>query len=484
MTTTFKLVFAHEGRLLAADRTLWLVALLFVLLVGYGLYNGIVATQSKAEAIESVRLADANGETYRRAQLERIMAGAELPDPFANPTDPSSMGSGYGAQHAIMPNLPLAPLAFGQSDLLPSYYRVTNGSKLDFIYDTEIENPWNLLSGHFDLAFVVTYLVPLLIFALSYNFLSAEREDGTLRLLLSQPIRLAGVVAGKLGVRIAVVVLCAAVLPCALLLVAWPEARAADQAGALVSWAALVAAYCAFWFALVVAVNAFSRSSAANALILIGCWVIVVLVAPVLLNLAVSAASPTPSRTELATRTRIVTAEALERYRDLFGTDYRYTIEPDLLVPRDGKIEVAPRLRAFYLEGRDLDRDLNSLLDEFETRLAGQQRLVARYGFLSPAVSVHEGLTALAGTGLARHLHFQAQIDAFHRQWKAFFEPKILDGIAVTAEDLERLPRFEWAERTPRSVRADVLAYLAAIGVPAVLIGGLGAWRLRRFAQS
>jgi ABC-2 type transport system permease protein len=479
---SFASVFVHEGRVLLADRTLWIVALLFVGLVGYGLYNGAVETDARAAAIDAIRNADDAGEAARHEQLVKIMAGTELPDPFANPTDPSSMGGGYGARNAIMPNLRLAPLAFGQADLLPSYYRVSNGSRIGFIYDTEIENPWSLLSGHFDLAFVVTYLVPLLIFALSYNFLSGDREQGTLRVLLAQPVGLAGVVAGKLGVRLAVVLAFAVVVPCVALLAVRPELRAASELASLGTWAALVGAYVLFWFALVLAVNAFGRSSAANALTLIGCWVVLVLVAPVVMNLAVSLASPTPSRTELATRTRVVTAEALERYSDLYGSDYEYTSNPALLVPRDGKIEVAPRLRAFYLEDRDVDRDLDVLLEQFETQLAGQQALVGRYGFLSPAVSVYEGITALAGTGLRRHQHFQNLIEQFHREWKAFFEPKILGGLAIDESDLARLPRFEWQEIDAREARSEVASRLLQVALPALLLLALGAWRLRRYS--
>ena len=80
-------------------------------------------------------------------------------------------------------------------------------------------------------------------------------------------------------------------------------------------WALLVGAYALFWFALVVAVNAFGASSATNAMVLVIAWVLLVLVAPVLLNLAVTQASPAPSRTELASATRV--RPARKRHQDL-----------------------------------------------------------------------------------------------------------------------------------------------------------------------
>ena len=60
--------------------------------------------------------------------------------------------------------------------------------------------------GRFDLAFVVVYLLPLLVLALSFNVLSEEREQGTLALTLSQPVSARGVVAAKLAFRALLVV--------------------------------------------------------------------------------------------------------------------------------------------------------------------------------------------------------------------------------------------------------------------------------------
>jgi ABC-2 type transport system permease protein len=475
------LVFKHEGRVLLADRTLWVVSAVFLALVGYGLFNGLAQARIKNEALATVLASQETREAARRETFRRVMAGAEQPDPFANPIDPASMAGGYGAGYAYMPISPLAPLAFGQSDLLPDYYRVTNASKVTFMYDTEIENPWNLLTGHFDLSFVVVYLVPLLIFGLSYNFLSSEREQGTLRLLMSQPVSLSGIVAGKILVRVAVIFVCAVIIPVAALAVLHPGIRAAAYWPSIAWWAGLVAAYSAFWFALAIAVNATGRSSAASALILIGSWVVLVLVAPVVLNLVVSMASPAPSRVELATLTRLVTIDGLNRYAELLATDYDYADNAAVLMPVDGKIEVPARRQGMYLVERDVDRKLNSILATFRAQLARQQQLVSWFGGLSPAITAYEGLTALAGTGVRRHLHFEQQVDDFHREWKEFFEPRMLNGIAITATDFDRIPRFTWREEDPNVVRGGSVGGVLQLLIPAIALGLVGSYRLRRF---
>jgi ABC-2 type transport system permease protein len=203
---------------------------------------------------------------------------------------------------------------------------------------------------------------------------------------------------------------------------------------------------------------------------------------PVLLNIIVSFASPVPSRTELATRTRLVTGEALTRYASLLNADYKYIENPELLRPRNGRIEIAGRMRGTYLMEKDVDEQLDGLLASFDQQLARQQRMVSRYGVVSPAIVAYEGLTAVAGTGVGRHLHFQQQIAQYHRTWREFFEPKILDGIAVTLGDLERLPSFVWREEDPSVVRDRVVSGVLQLLVPAAALAAVGVWRLRRYS--
>jgi hypothetical protein len=66
--------------------------------------------------------------------------------------------------------------------------------------------------------------------------------------------------------------------------------------------------------------------------------------------------------------------------------------------------------------------------------------------------------------------------------WKAYFEPKILDGIAINDGDLAQFPRFVWADEDASVNRAELARRLLQVAVPALLLAALGAWRLRRYA--
>ncbi|UGY22890.1 DUF3526 domain-containing protein [Bradyrhizobium septentrionale] len=107
---------------------------------------------------------------------------------------------------------------------------------------------------------------------------------------------------------------------------------------------------------------------------------------------------PAPSRTELASRTRVVTAEALREYENLYSADYRYASDPDALLIKDGHIEIPARMRAFFLAKQRVDEQIEPLLKNFDRQLLRQQDLVDKIGFLSPAILVNEGLNGVAGT--------------------------------------------------------------------------------------
>ncbi|MBV7540888.1 ABC transporter permease subunit [Acidovorax sp. sic0104] len=475
----FRMVARQELRLLLKERSLWWVGGLFLLLIGYALFNGVLQTTQRDSAQAALVAADAQARAGQLAQLQRIMAGTETPTPFGNPANPANMAGGLGAHYAVMPSAALAPVALGQTDLFPSQFKVTHQSKVNFLHNNDIENPWHLLSGHFDLAFVVVYLLPLLIFALSYNLLSGEKEDGTLRLLLSQPLALPTLIAGKIAVRAAVLLGAAVLVPLAVLLVARPHALA--MPGATLWWALVVGAYALFWFTAVVAVNAFGRSSATNAMVLIIGWVVLVLVVPVLLNIAVTHISPAPSRAELATRTRVVTAQAMSQNAALLATDYEHVDKPDVLVPKDGRLAMSGRAMANYRIQRQVDDTLQPELDRFDAQQAQQQALVARWSAVSPAAVAYEGITALAGTGHSRNAWFMAQITAYHQAWKDFFFPRIDGGLAITEADFAHIPAFAWRDEAPGTVQAQAARAVLQLLLPTLVLLGVALWRLRRY---
>lgn len=471
-------IMRHDWRCLAADRSAWALVALLGAFVGYGVYNGSAWVRFQRDTLaaaaqdESQRLADL------RRDAENVDPKAEPAVTWLDPRTPGVVAGTRGQRFAAAPPGPLAALDVGQADLYPFYFKMTNRTKQTFIAGDEIENPSNLLAGRFDLGFVVVQLFPLLILGLSYNLLSAEREQGTLAMTLAQPVRLRTLAMGKVLARAALVLTLALALSIGGGLLAGVDLRRPDVLARLGLWAATVAGYGAFWFALALAVNALGRPSSTNAVVLAACWIALVVVAPALLNVAVTSLHPVPSRVELIGAIRDASAEASAEGSHLLA---RYYEDHPELAPASSAAVPADFLVKLQAVQKSVDETIEPVMARYDEQLARQQALVDRLRFLSPAVTAQEALNDVSGTSLARHKHFLAQVDAFHKEWQDFFIPRIMRRERFAPADYDAIPKFHFREQPLAEVAPRAGAALIGLAAPAAALGLAGLAALRRY---
>ena len=464
----------NEWRLLAADRAPRIVLAVFAVFFVHALANGMAWERFQQRAVETARAGNAERTRALQQELADIAAGRQPSSPFRDPRAPNVLGGARGAHIAVLEPGPLAALAVGQSDLLPYYYDIsiyTNESS--FQQNGEVENPLNLVVGRFDLAFVVVYLLPLLVLAFGFNVLSEEREQGTLALTLSQPVSARRVVAAKLAFRAFLVVGLAAGVS----LLGILAAGGFRSFGRVFLWCAAVTLYGLFWFALAAWVNSLRRSSAWNATVLVGAWLVLVVVLPAAINIAAGLLHPLPSRVEMITAQREASNDAVNRRSELLA---RYLEDhPEMA----GGVAEEPGLGALAWAATDaVNQRVEEVAAAHDARRAAQLDLVRRYRFLSPTLLAQEVLVDAAGTGDARFARFQSQVRAFAERWRQFFVPAILAGERMDAGVLPRRPdfRFEDEEFAEVAGRAAVpLAVLAGLVALVGVAAGVGLGRVR-----
>ncbi len=472
---TVRTVLRNEWRLLMADRPLRIVLGLFAVLLVYALANGVVWMRFQERTVENVHASSVERTRALEQQLADIANGGEPASRFADPRSPAVLGGPTGSRTAVLEPGPLAALAVGQSDLLPYYYDVsiyTNESS--FQQSGEVENPLNLMVGRFDLTFVVVYLLPLLVLALSFNVLSEEREQGTLALTLSQPVSARDVVLAKLAFRAVLVV----GMVLAVSLAGAVATGGFGSPGRVLLWCAAVVSYALFWFVLAAWVNTLRRSSAWNATVLVGAWLVLVVVLPAAVNIAADVLHPLPSRVEMITAQREATNDAVNRRSELLA---RYLEDhPEMA---DGVVADEPGLGALAWAATDaVNRRLEEVTGEHDARRAEQIVLVRRYRFLSPALLAQEVLMDAAGTGDARFALFQSQVRSFAERWRQFFVPAILADEMMSAGVLADVPKFRLVDETPGDAAGRAALPLAVLGGLVVLVGvgaGVGLGRVR-----
>lgn len=468
-----------EGRILSRDAALWLVLAMIVATVAYALHNGTGLLERRLGAVQAAQQDEQKRVAGLREALADIESGkAKPPDaPFRDPRNAVFVGSGSAATNAVLPPLPLAVVAVGQSDLYPPTLRVSSRSKDTFFFSDEIANPSHLLTGAFDLAFVLVFIFPLCILALTYNLVSGEREQGTLALTAACPTSLRGVMLAKLLVRAGTPIgFTLAVVLIGLALSADGLAAAGAPTALL---AVAIVVYGAFWAALAAAVNSLGRDSAYNALLLIGAWITILLIVPTLVNAWAEARHPAPSRAEMVLAVRAASVHA-DRERDAalarYQEEHGHTHDDEL---KRGSYRERT-LRRLAVQQASIEA-AESVMAKHEAQLRRQHTLAARYAYLSPALLMHDALSDIAGTGRARYGEYLAQVDGFHHRWRDFFMAKAGADPVLTAEDYRQFPRFQFQEPSGAGLWSHVAPALAGMGAALALLAVLAARGLRRY---
>jgi ABC-2 type transport system permease protein len=431
------------------------VAALLLFITGlYALWNGLQWSGGIAKAAD-VALSNAQRDfDVMRANTIRFErshpgTGAYLQD--VAPAQRSirglnAMTVSIGGTVAVLPPRPLAHLSIGQSDLYPAFTSISLwNNRHDLFTEVDNDNPLNLVNGRFDAAFLILYVCPLFILALTYDVISGEREAGTLAWLASSPTGLGALVSRRL-LLIGIVLLG----PVATIAIAGTLTRHsnAETLTALACWLIIVAAYAAFWFGLAVLVNSRGWNSEANAIVLATVWLALVLILPALLNLAVIAVAPVPSRTAyvLALRDARNASERPDATTEVLLEEY-FQQHPEMRSDADGYGSTT--IPIYWLQMWSTARQMESVVNEYDLALKRQGELADKLRFLSPAVLTLDVLNELAGTSSGRYMRFREAAVDFQRQWHHLFAAPTFKGRRMTGDMYAGVPQFTMKDTDP-----------------------------------
>lgn len=424
-----------------------LTVVLLSVLMTYAASNGAQWIDFQGRIIEKSLLEENERLSAMRQELHQIDAGQVQPKLFRDPARAGWVGEFLGTRTAALPIAVLSPFSIGHRDLYPYYFRVSTLSAQNFINEDEIENSLNLLAGRFDVAFVIVFILPLFILAASYDVISGERENGTLSMLMSQPVDVKRVLLGRLLLR-AIVLIGLTIFLCfvsaALVGINVFEAVALSL---LTGWSFAIVVYAVFWFVVAALVNSIGSSSATNAVSLFAVWLSLSIIMPAVFGLIAAKIYPVESRLELIAEIRDERNRAAGRTNERLAEFYQE--HPELRPSEPIKNDYMP---GFYAAQIAREKKFLPVLLSYDEQLARQNALVERFRVLSPSMAMASVLNDVAGTSLSRYQRFVAQVYRFHSEWQAFFLPKMFRGERLSVEDYDTFPEFEFVEEPPLAV--------------------------------
>jgi ABC-2 type transport system permease protein len=418
-----------------------IVSILLLGFILFATYNGKKRVDNQLLAIETVKNSETEFYDKHKTLLDSIEKGLRKAPPqwFKNPENPLPIGAFRGAgSYAILTPAPLSAISTGQSDIFPTYTKVAVGNLNAGKDNDNFENPFNTAIGQFDLAFVLGFIFPLLIIAFSYNLLSAEREQGTLRLLLSIPLNINVLLFNKIVFRYLLLLS----ISFFWLVISFVIFGISISNSAFLSFILAVGAYSFVWFLLSFAVNLLAKSSATNAMILLGCWLFFAFIVPSTVNMLAGSWYPVPSRVEFVTAQREIDKQ-VEQEKEKILADF-YAKNTQFKRPTsEGEKTWKDWWREGFAEDNYALQLKNNLQKQYAEKANAQRNFANGFQYFSPTILFQNTLNKIAATDTETYLNFQKETENFERKWTAYFETKFMKDEKMTVKDFESFPKFE-----------------------------------------
>jgi ABC-2 type transport system permease protein len=322
---------------------------------------------------------------------------------------------------------------------------------------------------------VLQVLLPLFIVLMTFAAFAGEREDGTLRQLLSLGVRARDLAAGKAaGVAAALAIV---LLPATLFAIAAFSLSddtgllAADPARALLLAAAYLA-YFAVTVAIALGVSARVRSSRIALVVLLTFWFANSLVAPRLIGDVAASIHPTPSaiRFQKALDADLNDAEEMKRRLDRRRAELftRYQVD---------NVDALPiafsgvSLQEGEVHGNEVfDKHYGALFDRYER----QDRVAQLAGLFAPMLAMRSLSMGLSGTDFQQHRDFTLAAEQYRRDIQRVMNDDIMmnqkKGTVYLAD------RSLWSQVAEFEYRARPASWVLRNHVISTVV--LGVWLL------
>jgi len=369
------------------------------------------------------------------------------------------------------------------------------------------DNPLPILFPPLDFLFIVTIIMSLLAMLFSHDAIAGERQNGTLRLVISNSISRTTILFGKFigGIASLIIPFILALLAGVLYISVNPAIQWDGSAWAeLVLLTAASIIFITLFYLLGLLVSTFSRYSSTSILNCLFLWVLLILVIPNVCPYISAQLCRIPSIKETKRRDREIEMRSIEaareymkesvkefklKYGTLFsefesmefggigtwfclGRDAGPEHEKAAQQRADADPEFKAMINAFREEVEKAQNELmrirraNPFLDDLHRKAALQTNLAKNLACISPFANFVYVARDLTGTGLRSLDYLEQTKDEYKRQVLSYVEKKIDDAREKDPAlgedsflDVSDRPRFMFKEETLKDKLTEVLPY-------------------------
>jgi ABC-2 type transport system permease protein len=349
--------------------------------------------------------------SYNQVAAERNIAQQTATEDFRNaPARHPHRMAHYGS-YAFRPKSSLSFFDFGLDSYTGTmvYLEAHQQNSANF---SSVQQSGTLMRfGEMTLAFVLQWLIPLLIIFLCFNAFTQEKEQETIKVLLSQGLSVGRIANAKLkgyGKVLLLIIIPAMLTASLFLMLANNLSVNADFGFRLLLFFSVYALYFFIFLAGSILVSAWSRHSRTALLTLLGIWITACVIMPKMTANLGSLLYQTPTKAEMDAHVHHAASKGIDGHNpqdkrtEAFTRSLlqKYGVDSvsQLPVNIDGLVMAEGEAYSSKVYAQEFDRLAQTY---------GQQNAVSEWaGFINPFLSVRYISMGLAGTDQQHYVHF------------------------------------------------------------------------------
>jgi ABC-2 type transport system permease protein len=392
---------------------------------------------------------------YRDVNAQHDLAQRATREQWLNQGVKNPHSAAHYGVYAFKPKMPLSLVDQGVDPFTGVAVWLEAHKQNEFKYRPAQDTTAVQRFGEFTGATVLQLLIPLVIILLTFSAFAAEREQGTLRQLMSLGVKQSDLAWGKaLGIAggLGMVLVPATALGVLALSLSSENGALQDSFSRMAWMGATYLLYFAAMIGISLAVSARARSSRFASSTLLGFWIFNGLVAPRAVADLARYIYPTPSAFEFGRRMEMALQNGIDGHdpADRRATELRAAVMKKYNVTSMDALPVSFQgisLQAGEDHGNEVfDHYYSQLWNTFQQ----QERVHHAAGLVAPALAVRSLSMAFAGTDFAQHSQFARAAEDYRRVIQRVMNGDLTNHTPggspyVRGRDLwDRVPAFQY----------------------------------------
>jgi ABC-2 type transport system permease protein len=388
---------------------------------GFSVFSGLSEISQQQQTIKRLKTADLIDRTHAQEKHDDVGSIAYY---------------SFHLTYSTPSNLAFS--ALGERDIYPWKHRIKALALEGQIYESDIQNAELAQAGKIDFAFVISALSPLLIILLFHDLFANERTSGRYDLLVTTAKSSWALWGARAIVRFISMLLCL-MLP--FYIGTGLSGTESAHIGLVSIWCFL---YLVFWTALSIWWGRNAHSAPRVASELIGAWVLLVFIIPILGDLAINKMvhSPKGGDIVLTQREAVNNAWDIPKAATMNAFAASYPQWKDNLAMQN-----MFEWKWYYAFQQVGDQIAAPISQDYRAAARKKYTLAGYVSLLSPPLLLQRTLTRLADTDAIAAFEYEQNIRDFHQSLREFYYEFLFSQSKPTSDNfdkvqLETMPNF------------------------------------------